>query len=93
MQPFPLEMQHVEISLAGDAITWDAARDKAYEFACKGDEDPMLMAWFDQTTGKFSPSCCKCDIKDGAAWEIYGKNHGGRYRISVNDDSYVFIYS
>ncbi len=93
MQPVHLQMQHINLTIPGDVITWDEARDKAYELACQDDEDPMLMAWFDQTTGKFSPSCCKCDIVDGPAWEIYGKNHGGRLRISVNDGLYLFIYT
>lgn len=87
------EMQNVALHIDGFDLTWDLARDLAYRLAVQDDEDPMLVSWFDKSTGKFSPSCCKCQIKDGAAWEVYGKNHGGRYRISVNDDTYVFIYS
>jgi hypothetical protein len=86
-------MASIAISVVGIEFDWDVARDLAYTIANRHDEDPMLMAWFDKATGKFSPSCCKCEINDGPAWEIYGKNHGGRYRISVNDDAYVFIYS
>ncbi len=92
MQPFPAQMKPVNLSLDDDP-SWDEARDAAYALAGGDEEDPMLMSWFDQLTGKFSPSCCKCDIKDGPAWEIYGKNHGGRLRISVNNDRYVFIYT
>ncbi len=87
------EMKGVSIVTHGVGLDWDLARDLAYAIANRNDEDPMLVSWFDKATGKFSPSCCKCEIEDGPAWEIYGKNHGGRYRISVNDDSYVFIYS
>ncbi len=90
MLPFPSEMKPIALTLEDDP-TWDVAKAVALEFACADDEDPMLMAWFDQVTGKFSPSCCKCDIKDGPAWEIYGKNHGGRLRISINNDRFVFI--
>lgn len=92
MHPFPPQMKHIALSLKGEPA-WDAARDAAYDYACQDDNDPMLMAWFDRTAGTFSPSCCKCDIKEGPAWEIYGMNHGGRLRISVNDDLYVFIYT
>jgi hypothetical protein len=92
MQPFPELMQAVILTIPGDP-NWQTAKTAAYELACKGDQDPMLMSWFDQATGKFSPSCCKCDIADGPAWEIYGKNHGGRLRISVNNDRFVFIYT
>lgn len=86
-------MTPVALVVTGVALDWDLARELAYAVAARHGEDPMLMAWFDKATGKFSPSCCKCEINDGPAWEIYGKNHGGRYRISVNDDAYVFIYS
>ena len=86
-------MENISISTDGVGLDWDLARDLAYAIANRNDEDPMLVSWFDKTTGKFSPSCCKCEIKDGAAWEIYGKNHGGRMRININDDTYVFIYS
>jgi hypothetical protein len=86
-------MAAVALVVSGVAVDWDLARDLAYAVAAQYGDDPMLMAWFDKATGKFSPSCCKCEINDGPAWEIYGKNHGGRYRISVNDDAYVFIYS
>ncbi len=87
------DMESIAVVVDGVELDWDLARDLAYVIANRKNEDPMLMSWFDKTTGKFSPSCCKCDIKDGPAWEIYGKNHGGRYRISVNQDTYVFIYS
>ncbi|MBU0681495.1 MAG: AF1514 family protein [Proteobacteria bacterium] len=86
-------MANIAISVVGIDVDWDVARDLAYTIANRYDEEPMLMSWFDKATGKFSPSCCKCEMNDGPAWEIYGKNHGGRYRISVNDDAYVFIYS
>ena len=86
-------MKSVSITVEAIELDWDLARDLAYSIAARDGDDPMLMSWFDKTTGKFSPSCCKCEIQDGPAWEIYGKNHGGRYRISVNDDTYVFIYS
>ncbi len=88
-----LGMKNITIAVDGAELDWDVARDLAFALANRHNEDPMLMSWFDKTTGRFSPSCCKCEIKDGTAWEIYGKNHGGRYRISVNDDTYVFIYS
>ncbi len=88
-----LGMKNITIAVDGAELDWDVARDLAFALANRHNEDPMLMSWFDKTTGRFSPSCCKCEIKDGAAWEIYGKNHGGRYRISVNNDTYVFIYS
>ena len=87
------QMQAVTITTEGLSLTWDLARDLALAVARQDNDDPMLMSWYDRQRDKFSPSCCQCDIKEGPAWEIYGKNHGGRYRVSINDDDYVFIYS
>ncbi|MEN8141586.1 MAG: AF1514 family protein [Thermodesulfobacteriota bacterium] len=88
------DMQAIAISVTGQELNWDLARDLAQTIAVR-DEDEliMLISWFDRARGKFSPSCCKCDTTCGPAWEVYGKNHGGRLRISVNNDDYVFIYS
>ena len=92
MSSFPVLLKSLAVSMPDDA-SWDEARDRAYALASTADEDPMLMSWFDQKTGKFSPSCCQCDLTDGAAWEVYGRNHGGRLRISINNDRFVFIYT
>ena len=86
-------MKAIDIKVVNEELDWNLARDLAWAVANRHDEDPMLMAWFDKGTGKFSPSCCKCEIKEGPAWEIYGKNHGGRLRIAVNDGDFVFIYT
>jgi len=83
----------ISLTVTGLELNWDLARDLALALASQGDEEVMLMSWFDKKRDKFSPSCCQCDIKEGPAWEIYGKNHGGRLRISINADEYVFIYT
>ena len=86
-------MQRIDLHLDDEGLNWDQARDAALAIASDDDEMTMLISWFDRARGKFSPSCCKCEIKDTPAWEVYGQNHGGRLRISINDDTYVFIYS
>ncbi len=88
-----IKMQSIALSIDGIELDWDLARDLAFTIASRDDDMVMLMSWFDKDRNKFSPSCCKCDIAEGPAWEIYGKNHNGRLRISINDDDYVFIYS
>ena len=86
-------MQKISLTTNGLNLDWDLARDLALTIASHGGEEVMLMSWYDKKRDKFSPSCCQCDIKEGPAWEIYGKNHGGRLRISINADEYVFIYT
>jgi hypothetical protein len=46
--------QTVEIEAVG-AMSFDEARRIAQSEARKRGVDPMLMAWFDRDTGKYSP--------------------------------------
>lgn len=86
-------MERVEIKVNGCILNYELARKMALAIASENEEDPMLISWNDRIRDKHSPSCMKCEIKGAPGWEVYGLNHGGRLRISVNDDEYVFIYS
>ena len=63
------------------------ADQKAFELA----SDPMLLAWYEQKTGRFSPGveCCS-ETKPG--WVVYAESRGGTIAIEINDLAYVFIY-
>ena len=61
--------------------------------ALRGNRETMLVAWSDRKQNKHSPCCIRCQIGDEPGWEVYGRNHEGRLRISVNRDDYVFIYT
>ncbi|MCF8083128.1 MAG: AF1514 family protein [Deltaproteobacteria bacterium] len=63
------------------------ADQKASELA----SDPMLLAWYEAKTGRFSPDveCCS-EFKPG--WVVYAESRGGNVTISINDQEYVFIY-
>ena len=58
----------------------------------RDDEDPMLICWNDKARDMHSPSGVLCEFDGTPGWEVYGENHGGRWRISINNDAYVFIY-
>jgi len=53
--------------------------------------DPMLLAWYEAKSGKFSPlvECCS-EIKPG--WIVYAESRGGSITIDINDEEYIFIY-
>ncbi|MFZ5758876.1 MAG: AF1514 family protein [Thermodesulfobacteriota bacterium] len=86
-------MHDVRIAIDGVAVDFETARGVAVAVAGRhGDEEPMLIAWSDRARGRHSPSCVKCELQGAPGWEVYGRNHGGRLRISVNEDAYVFIY-
>lgn len=87
-------MQEVLIAVSGIAVDFDIARRVALALAAGDNPDEVsLVAWFDRGKGKHSPSCMKCEFKDAPGWEVYGRNHGGRLKVVVNEGEYVFIYS
>ena len=53
--------------------------------------EPMLLAWFDQTRGAFSPNVTCCG-EDKPTWLIYAESRGGDIVISINDEKYVFVF-
>ncbi len=69
----------------------EAARRIADEKALKRAADPMLLAWYEARTGRFSPNvaCCS-ETKPG--WLVYAESRGGNITIDINDEAYVFVY-
>ena len=63
------------------------ADQKARELA----SEPMLLAWYEAKSGRFSPSveCCS-ETKPG--WLVYAESRGGDIAIDINDQEYVFVY-
>jgi len=86
-------MQEIEVTVTGMALDLALVRKMVEPLALAGDEMASLISWNDRDRGIHSPQCLKCEIKGEPGWEVYGRNHGGRVRISVNDDSFVLIYS
>ena len=86
-------MQSVTIHLSGYAVDFEQARAMAELLALRDNEFATLVSWNDRGKGVHSPQCLKCEIQGDPGWEVYGRNHDGRLRISFNEDRFVFIYS
>lgn len=86
-------MEKINISMQGGKIDFELARRLSLTIASQDDEEPMLICWNDKVNGNHSPSGVQCEIKGLPGWEVYGENHGGRLRISINSDDFVFIYA
>ena len=86
-------MINVRLDLQGLAAGFNEYRELTRLLAAGDNPDTTLVAWADRGRAIFSPSCVRCQIGDEPGWEVYGRNHGGRLRFSVNSDEYVFIYS
>ena len=72
-------------------LSFSRAREIADQKAKELGEDPMLLAWYEAKSGKFSPpvECCS-ETKPG--WIVYAESRGGTITIDINDEEYVFIY-
>ncbi len=86
-------MQNIQINITGYEPDFEMVRQMAEIIALRDNEYATLVSWNDRQKGVHSPQCLKCEIKGDPGWEVYGRNHGGRLRISVNDDTWVLIYS
>ncbi len=86
-------MQDVKITVEGVELDFDLIRRMVEPLALAGNEFTTLVSWNDRDRDVHSPQCLKCEIKGEPGWEVYGRNHQGRLRVSVNDDRFVLIYS
>ncbi len=81
----------IRIQMGEGPLTFERARTAADRKARALCPDPMLLAWYDRGTGRFSPpvECCS-EKKPG--WVVYAESRGGDLTIDINDESFVFIY-
>ncbi len=86
-------MKKVLCNISGYNITFDQAKMMAEMIAERDNTFATLVSWGDRDKGVHSPCCLKCELKGEPGWEVYGRNHEGRLRISFDNDRFVFIYS
>ena len=86
-------MKRLECTVQGYELDFGQAREVGRIIAEKENDFATLVSWCDREKGKHSPCCLKCELQGEPAWEVYGRNHEGRLRISFDDDRFVFIYS
>ncbi len=86
-------MRQITVDIQGESLDLDLARAIGKAIACRENEDTSLVCWFDGVRNHHSPQCLHCEIKGEPGWEVYGRNHGGRLRMSFNQETMVLIYS
>lgn len=86
-------MKNIQITLGSDNADFESARKEARIIAEKDNSEAEILSWHNRDANTQSPCCLKCDFDGTPAWEIFGKNHGGRLKIVVNKGQYVFITS
>lgn len=86
-------LKEIAVQIAGDEVDLLLARQIGELIARRGNEETTLVAWNDSLRNVHSPQCLHCEIKGEPGWEVYGRNHGGRLRITVNNEAIVLIFS
>ena len=81
----------IDIAVADPLLDFARARVLAEARARQEAADPMLLAWYDRGTGRFSPQVTCCG-DDKPAWLIYAESRGGDLVIDINREAYVFVY-
>lgn len=82
----------IEVTIDRQPIDFDAAKRVADRKVRELVPDPMLLAWFDGSTGTFSPNVICCG-DEKPAWLVYAESRGGDLSIDVNNGQYVFVYA
>ena len=81
----------IDVDIADAPLDFARARALAEARARQEAADPMLLAWYDRETGRFSPQVTCCG-DDKPAWLIYAESRGGDLVIDINREAYVFVY-
>lgn len=75
----------------GESFSFLEARNMADQKAAELGPSPMLLAWYDGQSGRFSPPVECCDEKK-PGWIVYAESRGADITIDINDEKFVFIY-
>jgi len=81
----------VDVQVEDEPLDFEKAKEIADLKAGEIAEDAMLIAWFDRKRGKFSPQV-ECGGKEKPAWLVYAETRGANIVISVNHETFVFVY-
>jgi len=85
-------VQEIQFDLAPDD-DFDVARSKARQLGLAENPESEIISWHNREADTQSPCCLHCDFGDVPAWEVYGRNHGGRIKVTAGDGRFVFIVS
>lgn len=81
----------VMVKVDDNPLDFSSARVLADGKARELSSDPMLLAWFDKTSGRFSPDVICCG-DNKPTWLIYAESRGADIEVDINNEDYVFVY-
>jgi hypothetical protein len=81
----------IDVTVPDEPLDFTRAKAIADQRARELAAEPMLLAWYNRSTGEFSPPVtCSDDIRP--TWLIYAESRGGDLVIDINREAYVFVY-
>jgi hypothetical protein len=86
-------MQEISIKISGSKTTQPEAQQIAQIIAQRDNPETICISRFNRPANACSPCCLKQKIGNKPGWEVYGENHGGRLKVTVNEGDYIFIFS
>lgn len=82
---------HIRLAIDREGLDLNSAKDLAKQKAKELTGDPMLLSWFNGTTGDFYPKT-ECGPMDKPPWIVFAESRGADIAININDGEYVFLY-
>jgi hypothetical protein len=86
-------MKEIDIQISGCDVSQEQAQKIGQLLAERDNLETMVISRFNRATNACSPCCLKGALGGKPGWEVYGENHGGRLKITVNKGDYIFIFS
>ena len=81
----------VDVRVDEKNLDFSTARLMAEQKAKELMDHPMLLGWYDSNKGRFSPNVTCCS-EEKPGWLVYAETRGGNISITINRETYVFIY-
>ena len=72
-------------------VDLNSAIELAKQAARERVEEPMMLAWYEPATGRFSPPV-ECCSHEKPGWVVYAQNRGGDLAVEVGQGDYYFIF-
>jgi hypothetical protein len=86
-------MKEIDIQIPGCNVSQEQAQKIGQLLAEQNNPDTMVVPRFNRAANACSPCCLKGELGEKPGWEVYGENHGGQLKITVNKGDYIFIFS
>ncbi len=86
------EMLPNPVSVGEDGAGFGRARELADHAAGERLREPMLLGWYNEASGEYSPRV-ECCSEEKPGWVVYAESRGGCLTVDINNGAFYFIYA